>query len=308
MIALGIELTALDAVTFLARVNLVASLAVLAVLAARPVVRRLFGPDVAYGLWLAPPVAALGALLPAVQDFAPTAAQSLATVVESRTSVFAGDIAQRLLSGWAVGVVAAVVVLGVSQAMFLRRAARGEAGPALVGVFEPRLVVPSDFADRFSASERAMVRAHERAHIDRRDPLCNAFIAVLQCLNWFNPIVHLAAHQARLDQELACDARVMLQRPGSRRLYAETMLKTQLGSAALPLGCHWAPRSRHPLEMRVALLKQGEPGHRRRIAGVIAVLALGFAAGYGAWSMQPGVPEPEDDMIVINLRPPANGA
>jgi beta-lactamase regulating signal transducer with metallopeptidase domain len=301
----GVEITALDALSLLLRMNVAAGLAVVAVLLVRPLVRRLFGADVAYVLWLAPCIAALGALLPVVDAFTPLAARRLAGAMESETAGVVGSGAGRLLLLWALGAALTAALMGLSQLLFLHRAARGRAGPALVGVFAPRLVVPADFADRFSAAERSMVRAHERAHIDRQDPLANAFIALLQVINWFNPLVHLAAVQARHDQELACDARVIAQRPGVRRLYAETLLKTQLGATPLPLGCHWAARARHPLELRVALLKQDEPGHYRRLAGMTAVLAVGFAVGYGAWAAQPPSPAPLNPPIFIQLKPPA---
>jgi hypothetical protein len=53
------------------------------------------------------------------------------------------------------------------------------------------------------------------------------------------PLIQFAGRQLRIDQELACDAAVMRRHPKSRKLYARTMLKTQLAEAALPLGCHW---------------------------------------------------------------------
>ena len=37
----------------------------------------------------------------------------------------------------------------------------------------------------------------------------NAVVEVACCANWFNPLVHLAAHRLRTDQELACDATVI---------------------------------------------------------------------------------------------------
>ena len=62
----------------------------------------------------------------------------------------------------------------------------------------------------------------------------NAVVALIQCLCWFNPLVHLAARWIRFDQELACDAAVIAERPGLRRPYAEALLKTQVMAAIPP--------------------------------------------------------------------------
>ena len=133
-------------------------------------------------------------------------------------------------------------------------------GPAVVGVIAPRIVTPQDFAQRYSLQEQAQVLAHEQAHIARQDSRLNALSAAAQCLCWFNPLVHLGAHLMRMDQELACDAQVLAHRFGQRRRYAETLLKTQLGAIAAPLGCHWlAGHAAHPLEQRIQALRQPAP-------------------------------------------------
>jgi bla regulator protein BlaR1 len=119
-------------------------------------------------------------------------------------------------------------------------------GPALVGLWRPLIVVPSDFDRRYTATERELILAHERTHARRRDPLANAVCAALRCLNWFNPLVHIAERLMRIDQELACDAEVVRRHPNSRRSYADVMLKTQLSASDAPFACQW--QSNHPLK------------------------------------------------------------
>jgi beta-lactamase regulating signal transducer with metallopeptidase domain len=124
-------------------------------------------------------------------------------------------------------------------------------------------VLPADDG-HYSTEERELIRAHEREHVARKDPRAAAFVALFQCLCWFNPFAHLAAYLVRLDQELACDAAVVRHRPGARVLYARTLLKTQLAATPLPFGCYWPARGQHPLEVRIASLKRriekGPPG------------------------------------------------
>ncbi|MDP3853889.1 M56 family metallopeptidase [Phenylobacterium sp.] len=267
----------------LLRANLAASLAIGLVLALRLPARRVFGAEIAYRLWLIAPLAFVASLVPAAEaaDAGGTSAPTFAALTPSTPLA---------VQVWIAGVIAVLALMSLGQQRFLNRARAGAAGPAVVGIISPRIVTPADHNERFTPEERALVRAHERAHIDRGDPRVNAGVALAQAVNWFNPLAHLAAYYVRLDQELACDATVMALRPGERRRYAETMLKTQLGTTLLPFGCYWPAPSRHPLEARIDMLKQPRPSLVRTMIGVGAVLALSGAAGLGAWASQPPAP------------------
>lgn len=269
-----------EALALLVSANLAAGVAILAVLALRLPTRRLFGARLAYGLWGVVPAAFLANLMPPREAAGPP--EALPAV--AKLSPLATDLDGPLPMIWLIGALAAAAWIAWTQARFLRSAALGQAGPAVVGVFAPRMVVPADHQQRYSPAERALVRAHERAHIDRGDPRTNALIALAQCLNWFNPLVHLAAHYARTDQELACDATVVARHPRERRRYAQTMLKIQLTPGPLPLGCHWTA---HPLETRIAMLAAPEPSDRRETAGGLALATLAVLAAYAAWAVQP---------------------
>lgn len=264
----------------LLRANLIGSLAILAVLALRLPVRWRFGPEVAYRLWTVPPLAAAATLLP-LKTF------KGAAVIHPLANLVPGEFAPWLFAAWAAGLVVVAAAMWRAQAAFLCAARRGTAGPAVVGVIAPRLVMPPDDG-RFSPEERALIRAHEREHIARQDPRDGALIVALQCLAWFNPLVHAAAHLARLDQELACDAAVLRRHPRARTLYAKTLLKAQLAGATLPLGCYWPARGRHPLEVRVALLTK--PVDDASLAGPIVILTTAVLAAALAWAAEPPTP------------------
>lgn len=267
-----------DVLEALLRVNLVAAAAVAAVLALRTPARRLFGPEVAYRLWAAPPLAALATLLPApIADEAPAAN----AIVEAM-----GDASGPMLALWAAGAAAAIALLTHAQARFLAAMRRGEAGPAVVGVVAPRLVMPTDDG-AFSPQERELIRTHERTHIARGDPRAGALAAALQALFWFNPFVHLGAQAMRLDQELACDAAVLRSRPRERALYARTLLKSQLASQQAPFGCHWMA---HPLEVRIGAL--GAARFRDGLAGPLLISAALAGAVWSGWRVNPPDPPP----------------
>jgi len=281
---------ATDVLAAFIHLNLAAVGAILAVLAIRPLVRRHFGPAIAYRLWLAAPIAAGAALFPAAAatrivppgdgpHFDP-----LYLASQGLTNAPTG----MLFGLWFIGAALAATLIALRQLRFLALARRGLAGPAVAGFFAPRIVMPARAAELYSPEERALIRAHERTHIDRGDPRTNGFIALAQCICWFNPAVHLAAREARMDQELACDATVLARRPGQKRRYAETLLKTQLGGIAAPLGCHWlAGSAPHPLEQRIAALRRPAPDFQRQDIGALVMAGIIVIAAYAAWKAQP---------------------
>jgi beta-lactamase regulating signal transducer with metallopeptidase domain len=277
----------------LIHLNLAAAAAVLAVLMARRHVRRYFGPEIAYRLWVCVPAAAAAALVPAAQAtriVPPGDGPHFDPVYQASQDLMQAP-AGTLLLLWLAGAALGALTVAFCQLRFLAMARRGLAGPAVAGFFAPRIVMPADAASLYSPEERTLIRAHERTHIDRGDPRTNGLIAAVQCLCWFNPMVHLAAREARLDQELACDAAVLAHRSGQKRRYAETLLKTQLGAIAAPLGCHWLARGApHPLEQRIKALRRPAPDFQRRDLGAFMMAGAILLAAYGAWKAQPPAP------------------
>ena len=292
----------------LALANVWAAAATLLVLAARGPLRRRFGARTAYLLWTAPLGAAFASLIPARTIQAGPGAH-----LEALPQFGPHLPPEWLPALWLIGAGVALAAMAWGQIAFLRRAARGEAGPAIVGVVAPRLVIPADYQARFTADERRLIRTHERVHIERGDPRVNAFAAALQCLNWFNPLVHVAAHYMRLDQELACDAVVAARLPGERRRYAEALLKTQLSQATPPLGCSWPARGRHPLEVRLAALALPAPTYDQLRLGSTIVTLAAIAAGLAVWAAKPPkleAPAPTayrltaPIMLLLDIQPP----
>lgn len=300
--------------TALLKANLAAAVPILCVIALRGWVRGRLGARAAYGLWLAPLLAAGAVLLPHPQAQAPLPAAVAPIVLraESAADVFVAqamaaprrgpDLPALAFAAWIAGAFAAAGLLARRQARFvaslgrltplsergLFRAERAGVGPAVVGVFRPKVVAPADFETRFAEGERTLILAHEAAHLAGRDALVNAAACLVQCLCWFNPLVHLAARLMRVDQELSCDAAVVGRFPGERRAYAELLLKTQLFTQPLPLGCHWPAGAEHPLKERIAMLKSPLPARTaRRLGAAVALAACAGAAGL-AWAASPG--------------------
>lgn len=294
----------IEMLRLLAETALAMSLAIVLVLALRAPLRRRFGAGVAYAAWWIVPAATLAVLLPAapapmtgtlsLAAAAPAAYLGLAAAAPASTApawALAGLV-------WAVGATATALLLLWRQWRFQRglgalqrqsdglyRAQRDRGLPAAIGLLRPRIVVPDDFEQRYSAAERSLIRAHERSHIVRGDLHLNAGVALLSCLYWFNPLLHYAVGRFRADQEFACDARVLRRRPGARRSYGEAMLKSALRAGPAPWACSWA--STHPIAERIAMLKHPLPGAGRVRAGAFALVLLGAASAFAAWAAQP---------------------
>ncbi len=263
----------------LLRTQFAASAAIVLVLLLRPWARWLIGPRLAYRLW-AIPVAALAAGL------APSIATLNATITTAAGALNRDFGLGAALELWSLGALAAFLVFARAELTFRRMERRGQAGPAVVGVW-PRLVVPADYAVQFNASERRIIRIHERVHMQRRDTVTNLFAAVAGIVFWFNPLMHLARHAMRLDQELACDALALEDVNVGPRAYGEVLLKAQLAGPRSWLACAWSGMAGHPLELRVRLLSMRRHSLSREMLGAAAVAALAVAVSVTVLTLEP---------------------
>jgi len=295
-------MTSPEAMQALLETALASGVAMAVVLALRGAVRHRLGASAAYLLWLAVPVALVAVLLPAPRSAVlpmtaigatmPAANAALAPVMA--TSPWA-----LLLGGaWLAGALLTMAWLLRQQRRFVRGLgtlrrrddgswqARAAAGlPAVVGLWRPRIVLPVDFEQRYTAPERRLVLLHEQVHLRRGDTVVNALLAAMQCLYWFNPLLPLAVRRCREDQELSCDERVVARSAGARRSYGDAMLKTGLALSPLPVGCHW--QNHHPLKARIAMLKRPVPGKKQWFAMVLLSVVLSSGLGYAAWAARP---------------------
>jgi len=264
------------------RAELAGSAGVLLVLLLRPWTRWLIGPQLAYRLWLIPVAAGLASLWPSLIRF--DDGFETASVALGRTLGGAP-----MLLAWIAGALATAGVFAHAETRFRRMERLHLAGPAVVGIW-PRLVVPHDYAERFSETERRLIRRHEQAHMRRRDPVTNLFVALASIAFWFNPFVHAARRAIRLDQELACDALALEDRSLSRKAYGEALFKAQLQGSGSWIACAWAGALGHPLELRVRLLSLKRPSLKRDLIGASAVSLLAFAAVVLALWLEPAAP------------------
>lgn len=272
-------------------------------------VRRWLGAELAFYLWLLPPLALLVSMLPhPIISPLPSPPQVIVQITDAvaptPVQVAAPSPAWKsLLSlAWIAGAIVAVSTMIERQRGYQRRlrtatrwsgsagawpvvqAGDNDMGPAMVGALRPHIVLPRDFTERYDTDERALILAHEIMHARRGDGWWCLLANLCLCLFWFHPLAWWASFAMRHDQELACDAAVMREHVGQLRRYALAMLKTQCATAVLPVGCAWS--SRHPVVERIAMLKHRVFPHRLGKAGVVAMAIVLAGAVYAG--EQPG--------------------
>jgi len=288
----------------LVRAQAAVSLAVLLVLILRGPAQRCIGVGLTYRLWLLAPAAAFVSPFPPLADFLHGGGSSIgalpgagggavAACLQGLTAnAFWSRSAPSLIWVWAAGALALSCLFLAAELRFRRQASLGLAGPAMMGVAAPRFVTPHDYRQRFTERERDLILRHERAHLAQADPLANLLIAGFQVMFWFNPLIHLAASQVRLDQELACDALVIEGRPKARRAYAQALVKAHLTGPQSALICAWTPArsglSPSPLEHRLRALSWGDVSLPRYMAGVVGVGGLAVCMAASIWIAAPG--------------------
>jgi len=295
------------------------SLATLVLAAARPLLLRLGGAALAYRSWWLLPLMLVAPYLPLPR--LPMTETDPVMVMASalRAPAVPTDASQwplLLLTVWLVGAVAVACVSWRAQRRFEHALgelqprtdgswqASGDPGlPALVGLWQPRIVVSPDFEQRFSPAEQELILRHEHSHRRHGDPWANATLAALRCVFWFHPLLPWAARRFLRDQELACDARTVDPHPALRRLYANALLKAQLVHPVAPMACHW--RSQPMLKERIAMLKE----HKRKtlpwLTGQVLVVGMCVGLGTVAWAGQGTAGAADRDAIAHKMPPPS---
>ena len=144
---------------------------------------------------------------------------------------------------WAVGSGAVLTVFlreNLALALYLRKTrapfdpgtscalpvytAPGLPSPCLFGPLRPAVyLTPQEAAD---PAALPYILAHEETHFRHGDHLWPLLRALAAALHWWNPLVWLAARQARADCELACDEGALRRLgPGCRLNYGRTLVR-----------------------------------------------------------------------------------
>ena len=127
----------------------------------------------------------------------------------------------------------------------------GIASPFILGLFRPKIYLPSGLEE----TARPYVLAHERAHLTHGDLWWKCIGFGLLSVYWFHPLVWLAYNLFSRDLEMACDERAIREMsPAERKNYACTLLACAAPKGAFP-ACPVA-FSQNSVKQRIANILQ----------------------------------------------------
>jgi beta-lactamase regulating signal transducer with metallopeptidase domain len=299
--------------------TLALSVTVVSVRALQALCVRRLGAGAAYLCWLLVPVAMLCAALPHVASDALVLRVDVSSIASAWPGMAprpheraVGLLASLALAVWAAGALSLAATVARRQRRFDALVVRAHgasprlpagAGPAVIGVFRPRIAPPQDFERAFDDEQRRLVLMHEGVHLRRRDNAWNLLAVALLVVHWFNPVAWWAWRRLRVDQELACDAAVLRREPPeSLAPYSAALLKVQGVALPPPLATAW--HSTHPLVERIRMLQTHRISSARRRAG-LRVAALGIVlAAIGGYALQAGadvLPAGNDQSVLTSI-------
>lgn len=124
-----------------------------------------------------------------------------------------------------------------------------------------RVLLPADAMD-WPAPRRRNVLLHELCHMARRDSLTQMLAAVVRAAFWFSPAVWFALREMRMEQEHACDERVLGIGVASAD-YAQTLLDVAAGSQTPKPGMGVSIAMVHPSNLERRVMEIIKPEHAR---------------------------------------------
>ena len=314
------------------------------VLLIRGQVARLFGPNMAYALWLLPtarlfmPVVTKEVVLDAPSNEA--LAPSMMELSDFSSAALATTEASSLASNIDWLTVALVVWLGGAILLFLCKCAgylqfrhdilsdavqldqigsikiietAGISGPIAFGIIDKYVALPADFKRSYSQGERELAISHELAHHKSSDLLANMAGLLILSLHWFNPLAWAAWAAFRFDQETACDARVLKEAGHERRgAYGRAIAKSATG---LSLGFASPLNPKNKIIERLKILSMSEKSQFRRKSGMIMLAAataialpLTATISYAVVEAPASAASPTSDVQSVPLPPSAPAA
>lgn len=149
----------------------------------------------------------------------------------------------------------------------------------LVGLRQPRIILPALWLQSLSEEQLQHVIAHERMHWHRSDLAAFYLQQLCAVLCWWSPLWGLICRQLNKYRELSCDAAVTAQLTQPHR-YAQTLLdcsKAHQATQSLLLAMPW--QQQPLLAQRIRLVLQGSAGKiTPQSCALLMALSLSVAA------------------------------
>lgn len=176
------------------------------------------------------------------------------------------------------------------------------AGPAVVGLATPRIVLP-EWVRAADPARQELILAHEEEHMRARDVQLRFFAGLALLAFPWNPAIWFQCRRLAMAVEMDCDRRVVARMPRRRRLYGALLLEVGAHAGRAP-GAATAAMSepRSFLERRLRNLLVRSPQARLAQAALLAfatVFAVAVAVSI------PGIGRNAGDAPPETLAPPA---
>ena len=177
-----------------------------------------------------------------------------------------------------------------------------DAGPAVVGLAIPRIVLP-EWVRAADPARQELILAHEEEHMRARDVQLRFFAGLALLAFPWNPAIWFQCRRLAMAVEMDCDRRVVARMPRRRRLYGALLLEVGAHAGRAP-GAATAAMSepRSFLERRLRNLLARSPQARLAQAALLAfatVFAVAVAVSI------PGIGRNAGDAPPETLAPPA---
>jgi beta-lactamase regulating signal transducer with metallopeptidase domain len=189
------------------------------------------------------------------------------------------------------------------------RVTQNRVSPFVMGILQPKLVIPKFLLSGFEPPMRAALFVHELAHLRRGDVLLRWVQSLAGVLLFFWPPVRWACRNLERAAELACDQWAVAVSRVDPEVYARSLLDIARCLRGAPTPCQHPAlaRSTTILEERFVMLlhqrKRFTPGLSRSavfLLGLWAWFSLAGAAGYP--EAAPGEPEGAQKKVMVYLR------
>lgn len=198
------------------------------------------------------------------------------------TRLFDGWASARRLRRRARPAPALEAMLGDALPSYARVATTATAGPMVVGLLHPVILIPRAFADALPADVVRDALRHEVAHIRRGDLWFAALSRVALAAFWWCPFLRGIGRQLELAREMACDERAARARRTDYAASLLTLVETTSADDAHPesLAAGIFGRGGQLTQRIAGLLDDGVAAStRRRMTAAACAAALAAFAG-----------------------------
>lgn len=102
-------------------------------------------------------------------------------------------------------------------------ASQTETSPMVIGLWQPKIIVPQSILNELPHEQLTSVVLHERAHINRKDNWFSLLQELIAILFWWSPVIRFVNKKIHVEREIACDLRAVRQMNNGKQ-YAQSLV------------------------------------------------------------------------------------